>query len=138
MNTRRPSCGSARRRNSPLSVIVLIQRSAVVAGTAAAVHKEETGTRCCAISAARYKMLTITDGGSLARALKAPIDQRLKRLLLELEVADELTLELGRNAEHVEAVAALARQIGLLRAEIDSLRHTGLMPLQETFPKWAS
>ncbi len=28
-------------------------------------------------------MLTITDGGSLARALKLPIDLRLKRLLIE-------------------------------------------------------
>ena len=28
-------------------------------------------------------MLTVTDGGSLARALRTPIDLRLKRLLIE-------------------------------------------------------
>ena len=44
-NTRRPSCGSARRTNRPCWTIVLSQRSAVVAGTAAAMHRLETGTR---------------------------------------------------------------------------------------------
>ena len=39
-----------------------------------------------------------------------------------LDIADKLTSELSRNADHVEEVVALIAQIGLLRAEIDALR----------------
>ncbi|HXG99091.1 MAG TPA: hypothetical protein VNI79_01605 [Sphingomicrobium sp.] len=60
----------------------------------------------------------------------------LAKLSEALAIADNLTLELGRDAEHVEAVVALASQVELVRAEIDSLRHASLMPLDETLPKW--
>ena len=51
-NTRRPSCGSARRMNRPLSVIVLIQRSAVVARNRRGDAQATTPARgCWAISA---------------------------------------------------------------------------------------
>ena len=56
-------------------------------------------------------MLTITDGGSLARALKLPIDLRLKRLLMErrdqlrgdiVDIACFIVVQPGDSVEALE------------------------------------
>ena len=44
-------------------------------------------------------MLTITDGGSLSRALRTPIDLRLKRLLIERR--DQLGGDISGEARFV-------------------------------------
>ena len=46
----------------------------------------------------------------------------LGKLSEALDIADKLTTELSRDAEHIEAVVALGAQIALLRIEIDALR----------------
>ena len=74
----------------------------------------------------RYKMLTITDGGSLARALKLTIDLRLKQLLIErrdqlggdishLALCEEVLVhhEPQTLGQFVDAVAQVAELLAL-------------------------
>ena len=61
-------------------------------------------------------MLTITDGGSLARALKLPIDLRLKRLLIER--CDQLNGRIEGESRFVvvqpgDSLKALEQELGL-------------------------
>ena len=61
------------------------------------------------------KMLSITDGGSLARALKLPIDRRLKRLLIERR--DQLGGKIADIARFViiqpgDSLSALETELG--------------------------
>jgi len=60
----------------------------------------------------------------------------LARLSEALEIADKLTVELSRDAEHVAAVAALGERIALLRQEIDALRRGRFIPAKEIPPEW--
>ncbi len=63
----------------------------------------------------RYKMLTITDGGSLTRALNLPIDAPLKRLLTERR--DQLGGDIKNIARFIvvqpgDGLAALETALG--------------------------
>ena len=60
-------------------------------------------------------MLTITDGGTLTRALRMPIDPRLKRLLIERR--DQLGGDIAGQARFVlmqfnDSLCALERELG--------------------------
>jgi hypothetical protein len=62
-------------------------------------------------------MISITDGGSLARALKLPIDFRLKRLLIERRNQLGFDFELSEMARVViiqagDSLQALERELG--------------------------
>ncbi len=60
----------------------------------------------------------------------------LAKLSEALDIADRLTIELSRDAEHVEAVVALGAQIALLRVEIDALRLGRFIAVDEVDPEW--
>ncbi len=62
----------------------------------------------------------------------------LAKLSEALDLADKLTVELGRGAEHVEAVSAIAEQIALIRAEIDTLRLGRFDSTDEAGPEWTN
>ena len=71
-------------------------------------------------------MLTITDGGSLARALKLPIDLRLKRLLMERR--DQLGGDIKNHARLIvvqpgDVMTAVERELGwsILTSRFDGL-----------------
>lgn|GEM_PF-4460356 len=61
----------------------------------------------------------------------------LGKLSEALDIADKLTVELSREARHVEALAALAARIALIRAEIDALRLGRFNPADEVGPEWS-
>jgi len=60
----------------------------------------------------------------------------LAKLSEALDIADKLTIELSRDAEHVAAIATLGAQIALLRGEIDALRRGRFIPAKEIPPEW--
>ena len=60
-------------------------------------------------------MLTITDGGSLARALKLPVDPRLKQLLIQRR--DQLGGDINERARFIivqpgDVITALEQELG--------------------------
>lgn len=75
-----------------------------------------------------FRMLTITDGGSLARVLKLSIDLRLKRLLIERR--DQLGGDITDIARFIivqpgDGLAALERELGfsVLMNQVDGSRY---------------
>ena len=113
MNTRRPSCGSARRTNNLWSVIVLIQRSAVVAGTAAAMfdpwiqEQADVGVGGLPIDAAG--LLVIGNGRDRARSGIAPAVPQDQPAAVRRETAQ---VGIGRFIIPGEGTGARERHIG--------------------------
>ena len=64
-------------------------------------------------------MLTIADGGSLARALKLSIDRRLKRLLIERrdqlggDIKDRARFIIAQSGDTIKAVEQVLGFVGL-------------------------
>jgi len=60
----------------------------------------------------------------------------LAKLSEALDIADKLTIELGREAEQVPEVTALTAKIALLRVEIDAIRRGRPPGPDKSPPQW--
>ena len=97
MKTRRPSSGSATRTNRPWSQRLLIQRRAVVGGTAAAMHRLETATRCLSTRAA-IRSSSMSQAGSANSSLpKKWSRSRRTRMIERMKAASSARLRGGRR-----------------------------------------